>query len=138
MYHLVNDRAADNRSQGEAPFRTIAAYSVRVGGGCEHQATREQRLEDLRRFTHTAVEQSAPVGQILPQPNFDCLSASVDRSKPAISAVGRDGVSVLSNALVQTQVGVHLGPPAAGPALEHMGVVQQPIEQGADRRRVTQ
>ena len=64
-------------------------------------------------------------------------SASVDGSKAAISSTGKTGhflaadrdARVLLRGLVGAQVGMDFGAPAPRAALEHMGVMKQPIEE---------
>ena len=61
----------------------------------------------------------------------------VDTSKPAISGMAETG-GVLPRGPRLAQVGADLGAPAAWPALEHVGVVQQAVEEGRDGRGVAQ
>jgi hypothetical protein len=71
---------------------------------------------------------------------------SVDSSKPAINRQFKthhfwratETRGVLLRGLLRAQVGVDLGAPAARPALEHVGMMQQPIEQGRHGGRVTE
>ena len=75
---------------------------------------------------------AAPSGYYawLKHPISNRAQASVDGSNPAICRRGKTGnfrrrprpVSSTSR-LLGAQVGVHLGPPASGPALEHVGVM---------------
>lgn len=61
----------------------------------------------------------------------------VERAKPAISQVGRNR-SVRLRPVIRAQIRLDFDPPAPWPALGHMGVVQEPIEQGRDRGGVAQ
>jgi hypothetical protein len=62
----------------------------------------------------------------------------MDGSKPAISDGGRDRNECLLRDLLLAQVRLSFGSPAAWPALEDVGVVQQPVEQRRDGRSVSE
>ena len=69
-------------------------------------------------------------------PNSEVMAASVDTSKPATRGrfkAGHHGVASetgggLPRSLLRVQVGVDLGAPASGPALEDVGMVEQAVE----------
>ena len=131
--HAGGDRFAEASSSVGSNSRKSGSPSLghHTAGGRPRDTS---RLQTLKSVSQTPSQDRRVVRRRA------CPDPSVDTSKPAIGGRVKTGhtdgaprrVSSYCVALLGTQVGVDLGPPAARSALEDVGVVQEAIEQRGD------
>jgi hypothetical protein len=136
--HVVGgDECSGIRPDSHRPLRTSAELRC-VSPLIQRQFWEAvHRLADIRRD-----ERLVMVGDFntcAPGPRWTAQNRPlIDTSKPATTGVAAETNGVLLRSLFRAQVGVDLGAPAAWPALEHVGMVQQAIKQRRDGRGVAE